>query len=323
MNIIITTDDLRRSFSINLRGWRAPVALLVLVSLVALLIYRGANALAERWTRIGDERVRWLVEEVRQRTDAERVELWNSTVARLDQEVTDLQVRLWRLTHLGNKIAERMGMESELMVDQEIVPVTGSALEAESPDARISELDTRLIELDDRFSAEFLRISQIGSNTSFASMQWATVPIKEPIEGRYWRTSGYGNRKDPFTGRPAFHSGYDFAARTGTPVLSAADGIVTHLGRLGNYGKTIEVYHGVGISTLYGHLSDYRVDIGDFVTRSQVIGLVGSTGRSTGPHLHYEVRKEGRPRPYSTVVDELFETRPLIAALGPIEPAAE
>ena len=319
MNIIITSDDLRRSVRINLRGWRTPVALVIIVGLVAAMIYRGANQLAEHWTQTGDERVRWLVEEIRQRTDAERLELWNSTVARLDQEVTNLQVRLWRLTSLGNKIAARMGMGEELMVKQESRPQTVSSQQPESPDEKISVLDTRIIELNDEFEDEFLRISQIGSNASFASMQWSTVPIKEPIEGRYWRTSGYGRRKDPFTGRPAFHSGYDFAARTGTPVLAAADGIVTHRGRLGNYGKTIEIYHGDGISTLYGHLSDYRVEAGDFIARDEVVGLVGSTGRSTGPHLHYEVRKQGRPQPYSKVIKQLIEERPLIAALPPLE----
>lgn len=319
MNIIITSDDLRRSVSINLRGWRTPVSLLAAVVLVSVLIYRGAHSLAEQWTRTGDERVRWLVEEVRQRTDAERLELWNSTVSRLDQEVTDLQIRLWRLGNLGNEIAERMGMGEEVMIDQDAVPDTGTALDAETPDERIGALDTRIFELGRMVDDESFRIGQIGLNTSIASMHWATVPIREPIEGRYWRTSGYGNRKDPFTGRPAFHSGYDYAARTGTPVLAGADGIVTHRGRLGNYGKTIEVYHGVGISTLYGHLSDYRVEVGDFVTRNQVIGLVGSTGRSTGPHLHYEVRQQGRPRPYSKVIKEIIDDRPLLAALPPIE----
>ena len=294
------------------------MAVVATIAVVSILVYRGAHGLAEYWTRTGDERVRWLVEEVRHRTDAERVDLWNSTVARLDQEVTDLQVRLWRIAHLGNKIAERMGMDRELLVDHDEVPRTGSSLDAETPDERISELDTRLFELTDEVDGEYLRLGQIGSSAGYASMQWATVPIRRPVEGRYWLTSGYGSRKDPFTGRRAFHSGYDFAAPKGTPVLAGADGIITHRGRLGYYGKTIEVYHGVGISTLYGHLSDYRVEIGDFVARNQVIGLIGSTGRSTGPHLHYEVRQDGRPKPYSKIINELVDARPLISALPPL-----
>ena len=320
MNIIITTDDMRRSLAINLRGWRTPVILLAVVALSATIIYRGALGLAERWATSGDERVRWLVEELRARTDAERLELWHSTVDRLDQEVTDLQVQLWRLTSLGNKIAERMGMEKEVLIDLSTVPLTeATPTVTVNPDESISLLDTRLFKLTERMEDELLRINQIGFNISFAAMQWATVPIKTPIEGRFWQTSGYGTRRDPFSGRRAHHSGYDFAARTGTPVLAAADGIITHRGRLGSYGKTIEIYHGDEISTLYGHLSDYRVQGGDFVTRGQVIALVGSTGRSTGPHLHYEIRTEGQPRPYSKAIKEIIAKRPLIASLPAIQ----
>ncbi|MGI9364150.1 MAG: M23 family metallopeptidase [Rhizobiaceae bacterium] len=107
-------------------------------------------------------------------------------------------------------------------------------------------------------------------------------------------SSRYGNRKDPFTGRSAVHSGLDFSARRGTPVHATATGTITKAGRKGGYGKLIEIDHGDGITTRYAHLSKIRVKIGQRVAKGKVIGNVGSTGRSTGPHLHYEVRRGGR-----------------------------
>ena len=322
MNIIISTDDLRRSFALNLRGWRTPVSLVLVLATIALITYQGAYGLAQRWAESGDEKVRWMVEEIRNKAEAERILLWNSTVERLDQEVINLQVQLWRLGVLGNTIAERMGMDGEMLIDLGDTPGTsnGVADPADSVDERIGSLGGAVFQLRDHVEKEALRIEEIGSNTSYASMRRATVPIQKPIEGSFWRTSGFGNRKDPFTGKPAFHSGYDFAARTGTPVLAAAAGIVTHRGRLGSYGKAVEIYHGEEISTLYGHLSDYKVEKGEFVNRGQVIALVGSTGRSSGPHLHYEVRRSDRPRPYTRTIKELIASRPEIAALpSPIE----
>ena len=348
MNIIISTDDMRRSFTLNLRGWRTPVALVLIGAAVALGIYQGAFGLASRWAESGDEKVRWMIDEIRRKADAERDALWHGTVDRLDQEVVNLQVQLWRLGALGNAIAERMGMDAEVMIELPAAPDTGASASEAATDAsdpatdagepasetsapaseasvpagdagdagaKIGALDSQLFELGEAVAVEELRIEEIGANTSYAAMRRATVPVAQPLEGRFWRTSGYGNRKDPFTGRQAFHAGYDFAARTGTPVLAAAAGIVTYRGRLGNYGKTVEIYHGSEISTLYGHLSDYRVENGEFVERGQVIALVGSTGRSTGPHLHYEIRRADRPRPYSRAFKEIVAARPEIAAL--------
>ena len=107
-------------------------------------------------------------------------------------------------------------------------------------------------------------------------------------------SSRFGSRKDPFTGRRAVHGGLDFKAKRGTSVIATASGKVTKAGRLGGYGKLVEIDHGGGITTRYAHLSRIEVRVGQRVTRGVRIGKVGSTGRSTGPHLHYEVRRKGR-----------------------------
>ncbi|MBJ3784493.1 M23 family metallopeptidase [Devosia sediminis] len=117
------------------------------------------------------------------------------------------------------------------------------------------------------------------------------APVHMPITGNFRQSSGYGNRKDPFTGNRAFHSGLDFAAPTGTSVLSAADGVVSFVGEKSGYGKVVEVTHGNGLFTRYAHLSAYIAKEGQQVHTGTPIAKVGSTGRSTGPHLHFEVHR--------------------------------
>lgn len=117
------------------------------------------------------------------------------------------------------------------------------------------------------------------------------APIHMPITGNFRNSSGFGNRKDPFTGARAFHAGLDFAAPTGTTVFSAARGVVSFVGTKAGYGMVVEVTHDSGLVTRYAHLSGYLTKQGQRVNPGTPIAKVGSTGRSTGPHLHFEIRK--------------------------------
>lgn len=119
----------------------------------------------------------------------------------------------------------------------------------------------------------------------------ASTPTVAPVLGLI--TDGYGRRKDPFTGRLAFHRGLDISARRGTPINAPADGIVVFAGRNGGLGRTVRISHDFGFTTVYGHLDKISVEPGDLVHRGQEIGLLGNSGRSTGPHLHYEVHEDG------------------------------
>ncbi|MET0437707.1 MAG: M23 family metallopeptidase [Devosia sp.] len=118
-----------------------------------------------------------------------------------------------------------------------------------------------------------------------------TAPVHMPIAGNFRQSSNFGNRKDPFTGSRAFHSGMDFAAPSGTTVMSAAAGVVTYVGTKSGYGMVVEVTHDNGLVTRYAHLSGYLTREGQAVNTGTPIAKVGSTGRSTGPHLHFEIRK--------------------------------
>jgi murein DD-endopeptidase MepM/ murein hydrolase activator NlpD len=119
----------------------------------------------------------------------------------------------------------------------------------------------------------------------------ASTPSLAPVSGFF--SDGYGWRRDPIDGSREFHKGVDIVAETGTPVRASADGLVTMAGRMAGYGTMVQLAHGFGMSTRYGHLSRVMVVPGQRVRRGEVIGLVGSTGRSTGPHLHYEVFRAG------------------------------
>jgi murein DD-endopeptidase MepM/ murein hydrolase activator NlpD len=143
------------------------------------------------------------------------------------------------------------------------------------------------------FERQLSRINITRAQMERLNRTLALVPYRKPVVGEVEFTSGFGIRSDPFLGRPAMHTGLDFRAQTGDPVRVTANGKVISAGWAGGYGRMIEVDHGNGLSTRYGHLSGIDVRIGEQVKIGQVIGEVGSTGRSTGPHLHYETRIEG------------------------------
>jgi murein DD-endopeptidase MepM/ murein hydrolase activator NlpD len=122
------------------------------------------------------------------------------------------------------------------------------------------------------------------------------IPSDKPVQAAVTFSSGFGVRSDPFEHGAGFHPGIDLAGAYGTPIYATADGTVTRAGwNSGGYGNMVELDHGRGISTRYGHMSAVLVHVGDHVTRGEQIGRMGSTGRSTGNHLHYEVRIDGRP----------------------------
>lgn len=143
-------------------------------------------------------------------------------------------------------------------------------------------------------------MGSVESDVLHSSVLKDMLPNSKPINAAY-KSSSFGWRVDPFRGHRAFHEGLDFTARKGTPILAAADGIVTKSGPASAYGNLVKLDHGAGLETRYAHASKLLVKSGERVVKGQVIALVGSTGRSTGPHLHYEIRLHGHaldPRKY-------------------------
>jgi len=136
------------------------------------------------------------------------------------------------------------------------------------------------------------RLQTVRSNVDKRNSLAAATPSIWPTHG--WLSSTMGNRADPLTGEKDFHPGLDISADTGDPVYATADGKVSNAAMAGNYGNLVTIDHGFGIETRYGHLSAFKVRDGQSVKRGDLLGLVGATGRTTGSHLHYEVRANGR-----------------------------
>lgn len=159
---------------------------------------------------------------------------------------------------------------------------TGGPFIPARPNAAASQFERQLY----RINVERAQINRLQDKLH-------VVPYRKPVVGALDLSSGFGYRSDPFLGRPAMHSGLDFRGDTGDPVRATAAGTVDSAGWSGGYGRMIEIDHGNGLSTRYGHLSEIKVKAGERIQPGQVIGAIGSTGRSTGPHLHYETRING------------------------------
>ena len=158
------------------------------------------------------------------------------------------------------------------------------------------------------------QLSVLESMISTRNLSRQIVPGGRPVT-QGWISSYFGHRADPFTGRKAYHRGVDFAGPAGAQVVAVASGVVTYSKERFGYGKTVEINHGNGYVTRYAHNQKVLVGIGETVKKGQPIALIGSTGRSTGPHLHFEVLKQGR------AVDPMSFVRQLSHSLDCTQPA--
>lgn len=164
-------------------------------------------------------------------------------------------------------------------------------------DGLVRLLAQRLDLFERQLYAQSLSFDQLRTAASEQKDKLAHIPSVIPINIKdFTMSSGYGIRRDPIYGSSKFHEGLDFAARTGTPVFATANGTVTLAERRGGYGNCIDISHGFNYLTRYAHLSEILVKEGQKVKRGQIIGKVGSTGKSIGPHLHYEVRFKNEPQ---------------------------
>ncbi len=167
----------------------------------------------------------------------------------------------------------------------------------------------RLSSQNESFERALMRVNFARADAAHLSHTLTKVPVRKPVTGDLDLTSPFGIRMDPFVHEAAMHTGLDFRGDIGEPIHATAAGTITVAGWSGGYGKMVEIDHGNGLATRYGHLSEIDVSVGDAVRIGQVIGKLGSTGRSTGPHLHYETRVNGEavnPEKFLSAGDKLF-----------------
>ena len=218
----------------------------------------------------------------------------------VDNDLTNLQTALdkveGRQTATLNSVEE--GYESRMRRMRSVITDLGldmAQLEAATPKGGMGGpfIPVKPPSTAEAFERQLYRINLTRAQVDKLTRTLSLVPYRKPVVGNVEFSSGFGVRSDPFLGRPAMHSGLDFRASTGDPVRATANGKIINAGWSGGYGRMIEIDHGNGMSTRYGHLSAINVKVGERITIGQVIGEVGSTGRSTGPHLHYETRIDG------------------------------
>lgn len=298
MKIIIVNKDHAQARSFTLGGWTRAflsVCLLGIPTFVGAWGYSWLvsedrdgffNVDTKTWTDIllARESQR---EQERQTTEAQ--------MAALTTKVAELQARLMRLDALGERLTAAANLDQgEFDFNQAPVPAIGGPSKS-SPDAVYTTPDflTAIDLLSSQVASREQQLGIIEALLADRDLKQEVLLSGAPVKNARV-TSHYGYRKDPFTGRAEFHSGMDFDADTGTKVTTVAAGVVNWAGRHAEYGNMVEINHGSGLVTRYAHNKSNLVKAGDVVKKGQLIALAGSTGRSTAPHVHFEVYKNGR-----------------------------
>jgi murein DD-endopeptidase MepM/ murein hydrolase activator NlpD len=303
MQILITHGSLARTRVLHLR--RGQLILAALCTAVLLMMVSGAvyhyfflQAAREGWPVVS-QLVRWVV-----RDDlAQRERFMRENLDAMAQRVGEMQARLLTLQMMGDRVSQLAGLKPEDLKPSAAPEAGASAPQTAAgrggpastlPRPSAASISALLAEMDTSAALNADIFTLVESRLMETRLQALMVPSNAPVEGPVG--SGFGFRYDPFDGRRALHTGLDFPAATGTAVVAAAGGVVLSIERHPEYGNLLTLDHGNGLLTRYAHLSAVTVAVGDIVRGRQPVGAVGSTGRSTGPHLHFEVLVQGVPQ---------------------------
>ncbi len=298
MNIVLMTRSKGYSGLVTL--CKKKVLALVLAVFVILpggLMYAGFTLGVSHMQANPDE----LAVAMQSELDTQRLQI--SEVTRTAEEnmnalalkLGQLQSHVIRLDALGSRLT-KMAKLDKGEFDFEHPPAQGGPVGANDVNAKamgvpdfIKSLQELTAQLEDRSQ----QLSVLETMIMTRNLQAEVMPTGRPIT-RGWLSSYFGLRTDPFTGRRVHHSGIDFAGKLGSDIVSVAAGVVTFSGKRSGYGNLVEINHGNGYVTRYGHCKETLVQVGQTVKKGEVVAIMGSTGRSTGPHVHFEVMRNGR-----------------------------
>ncbi len=297
MKIIIVDEKHGASKSLVLRGWMRLGLSICLLGLPVILGYYGFQLADTRNSQFQkDEAAQAWVDGLReQKADLERVK--QETLTQLEAltiRMASLQARLIRLDALGERLTNATGLDDGEFDFTQEPSVGGPEVMLEEntfqmPDF-LQELDELAMQIESRQQQLELLDSIMIERESQSEFSVSGRPVS-----RGYISSGFGRRIDPFTGNLAWHQGVDFSTgSSGEDVFAVAAGVVAFAGEKQGLGKMVQIDHGNGFETIYGHDEQILVKVGDVVKKGQVIALSGSTGRSSGPHVHFEVHKNGR-----------------------------
>ena len=292
MNIILVSDSLAKSRSVTLS--QGQVALIAFGILVAgFLLATGTYFATMKFAvDLRNPYLRTLLSSLHQddmkRSETETKENLNALAAK----VGELQARILRLDAFGQRLAKAAGIKPEEFKFDEKPGQGGPA--AAGRDLTMPEFQQMLNDISRTLDDRGDKLGVLDSLLLDDRLARKTIPTTLPVAMGYY-SSNFGYRVDPITGRSTFHTGVDLIANTGTPVMAAAGGVVASASYSGEYGNMVDIDHDNGLTSRYAHLSKSLVKAGDVVMKGQVIAMVGVTGRTTGPHLHFEVREKGIP----------------------------
>ena len=295
MNIILITSQTARTRKLTLKSVHlAFIACFFLI--ITIMAALAMNYLSLRYVdKIKHPLLRALVvspqEEKHLEIQAHLYDNLNIMAAKLGK----MQAQLLRLDALGERLAESTGIQPQEFMFNQTPGQGGAPSSLPEENHSFEEFNLILHELSYALDDRTDKLSVLDTLLRRDRVAKKVLPSAMPVDTE-WYSSGFGYRIDPFTDKRVFHEGVDFAAITGTPIKAAADGIVVYSDRHPNYGNMIEIDHGGDLVSRYAHASKRLVEIGEIVTSGQKIAEVGSTGRSTGPHLHFEIRHKGLPQ---------------------------
>jgi murein DD-endopeptidase MepM/ murein hydrolase activator NlpD len=292
MHLIITDAWLAKSKPVHLSGSQLVLAglavalslMLVAVGLYHLVFLKGAR---EGWPVIGS-----LVKLVVKDEFEQRDRFMRENIDAMAKKVGEMQAKVVQLEALTERVSQLAGIP--LPANAKAKPGQGGALVLGRP-LSLEELQQTMADLDAISNNKSDLLTVIESRLFDQKIAKIMLPTAQPVPGSHLG-SPFGFRIDPITGRSALHTGLDFQADPGTPILAAAGGVVVVQEYHPAYGNMVEIDHGNNLITRYAHASATYVKKGDLVKRGQKIAAVGSTGRSTGPHLHFEVLADGTPQ---------------------------
>ncbi|HUF19580.1 MAG TPA: M23 family metallopeptidase [Burkholderiales bacterium] len=296
MDIILVSNRFTqaRSFTVSAPQLSFLILLffMLVISLAVLLNYFSLRYAVTNQSPYLLSMLETVQAEQAKRTQSYLRESLNTMAAR----VGEMQAKLVRLDTLGERLTKLAGFNpKEFMFDQP--PARGGAepTSVATRELSLGELTSQLEQLAQDLDDRSDKLGVLESRLTLANAKKQLLPTQLPVTTG-WFSSNYGWRIDPFNGLNAYHEGMDFMAPEGTPIRAAAGGVVVYSALHPQYGNMIEVDHGNGLITRYAHASLLNAKIGDVVLRGQKIAEVGSTGRSTGAHLHFEVRQWGAPQ---------------------------
>ena len=292
MNIILLSRNGARRHNLQLQGWHQW---LVVGTGVACLLGVMAFAGFAAGVRYADPALfisTWEDELRNQREGLHSAkDQAQANIDALTIRLADLQARATRLDALGERLVQIAGLDDGEF-DFAAAPGLGGP-EAEIGIGNAPDLLGQLNALDAILEERESQLRLLDRLMITRQLQEEVTPEGRPVN-QGWISSSYGRRNDPFTGRPVYHRGVDFAGRPGSDVIAVASGIVIFAGKRNVFGNLVEIDHGNGYVTRYAHNKALKVQEGDPVRKGQVIALMGQTGRATGPHVHFEVLENGR-----------------------------